>query len=281
MTRAHLEFIQAQRLDWQASPWSLLAGTECKILSQDEGSGAVYALIRYPTGWSRHDIGYVDAAEESLVLDGELRRDGQLHAQHCYTRLPAGYPRHDAETVTGAVVLTFFDHEPRWRTGDPPAGRYDLSGAEPLLDAFEMPWECAGMDPVYASSGLRWKMLRGQIGDADTTMLVYCPPHLHPPQWRGPQEVHDCVEEMFLISGDYLSNVGTMHEGAYFWRPPGIAHGPYGTRSGNLALIRTLGAALLNNWTSHEFEISRSPPLRPYLPPELSARGKPWQPEAY
>jgi hypothetical protein len=114
-------------------------------------------------------------------------------------------------------------------------------------------------------------------------MLVSCPPHLHPPGWRGPQERHGCVEEMFLLSGDYLSNVGTMRAGAYFWRPPGIAHGPYGTRFGNLAIIRTLGAPLENNWTDATVGISRDPPLAAQLPPEMRRRaaGSHWQPPSF
>lgn len=202
------------------------------------------------------------------------------HAQHCYTRLPAGYPRHDAETVTGAVVLTFFDHEPRWRTGDPPAGRYDLSGAEPLLDVRDA-LECAGMDPVYASSGLRWKMLRGQIGDADTTMLVYCPPHLHRRSGVARRKSMTVSKRCSWISGDYLSNVGTMHEGAAFLATAG--HRAWSLRHAQ----RQSGAdPHPGRRAAEQLDVARvrnlrSPPLRPYLPPELSARGKPRQPEAY
>jgi hypothetical protein len=260
MARAHVEFVQAQSLDWQASPWPHLAGTDCKLLSRDALTGACSALIRYPAGWQKRGLWHLDAEEEFFVLEGEFTLGAQRYLPDCYALLPPYWTRDGFAVHEPAVLLTFFDSEPQAVAGRDARAADAAQTAVPHLDAFEMRWESAGMDPAYADIGLRWKMLRGSIGDARTTMLVSCPPHLHPPQWRGPQEVHDCVEEMFLLSGDYLSNVGTMREGAYFWRPPGIAHGPYGTRFGNLAVIRTIGAPLVNNWTQQQVAISRNPP---------------------
>ena len=82
--------------------------------------------------------------------------------------------------------------------------------------------------------------------------------------------MHDCVEEMFLISGDYLSNVGRMREGAYFWRPPGIPHGPYGSRGGSLCLIRFVGGAHVNHWSSSQHSFDYEQAYEPQLPPELA-----------
>jgi hypothetical protein len=259
MGRPHVEFIQAQALAWQPTPVAHLAGTAAKLLSRDAASGACSLLLRIPAGWCREGAWHLDAEEEFLVLDGELAIGELVYLEDCYARLPAGWTRGAMRALRETVLLCFFDREPVAASGVDARADAAARVAVPRLDAFEMGWESAGMDPAYADIGLRWKMLRGKIGDAQTTMLVACPPHLHPPQWRGPQEVHDCVEEMFLLSGDYLSNVGRMREGAYFWRPPGIAHGPYGTRLGNLALIRTIGAPLENNWTREQVEISRAP----------------------
>lgn len=53
----------------------------------------------------------------------------------------------------------------------------------------------------------------------------------------GPQ-IHDFSEEVFLIEGDLfdLSLDQIFHEGMYASRPPGVAHGPWISRSGCLAL---------------------------------------------
>lgn len=265
MGREHVEFIQVQRLDWRPSIWPHLAGTDCKILSRDTTNGAASALVRYPPGWAAGADGWLDADEEFLVLDGALRLSGIEYLQDSYAFLPAGTARGASGSPGGAVVLTFFDREPHRHEGPAPARPADAPPAIDKIDAFEMPWECDRMDPLYAGAGLRWKLLRGHPDESVCTMLLMSPPHLHPPTWSGPQERHECVEEMFLISGDFQSNVGLMQTGAYFWRPPGVAHGPYGTRGGNLSLIRTIGAPLRNNWTDQQVEISRDPPYRPFL----------------
>jgi len=265
MSRDHVEFIQSQQLPWEPTPWRCFAGTDCKILSRDEHNGAATALVRFGTGWYNVEYGYLEAAEEILVLEGELRVNERVFHQDCYTYLPAGTVHTHVSCDHGALIIVFFDREPGWRPGVP-AAHYDSTDCVPYLDAFEMTWEQRGMDPVYGNAGSRWKLLRGGPDQPFMTNLITSPPHRHPPAWRGPQERHDCVEEMFLISGEYLSNVGIMRPGAYFWRPPGVLHGPYGTRSPTLALIRTLGAPLRNNWTEREVQISRDPPLTPHLP---------------
>ncbi|MBT8445917.1 MAG: cupin domain-containing protein [Gammaproteobacteria bacterium] len=274
MGREHVEFVQAQALPWEEQ-WPYPEGATVKILSRDTGTGAASTIIRYPAGWSA-PAGALGAAEELFVLDGELTLGDRTYRQDCYAYLPAGHARAPAAAENGAVVLTFFDREPEWlgaaASESDPSTDEASSDAIPFLDAFEVPWECGEMDPAYADVGLRWKILRFDAARNDCSMLIMTPPHMHPSDWRGPQEVHDCVEEMFLISGDFLSNVGLMCDGAYFWRPPGIAHGPYGSRAGNLTFIRTLGNPLENNWTDYEVSIDREPELKPFIPDAVRPR---------
>jgi hypothetical protein len=68
-----------------------------------------------------------------------------------------------------------------------------------------------------------------------------------------------------------------MFPGAYFWRPPGIAHGPFGTRWGCVSLIRFLGGRHVNQWSEAEAPFSFDTPYDPVLPPTLAhLRGTPW-----
>lgn len=278
MTRPHIEYLQSQALPWQPAHWPHLAGCQVKVLSRDPATGAASALVRFPAGWHSHGPGYLDADEELFVLEGALDIDGRRYPQDCYGGFPAGARRAAWSAPEGAVALVFYAAEPGWTAGEPPAP----AAAATFHDAYEMPWSWDGMDPAYAGVGLRWKILRGSPHGTAATMLVTCPPHLHPPRWVGPQEVHDCAEEMYLLSGDFLSALGPMAAGAYFWRPPGVAHGPYGSRGGSLALIRTDGAPLVNHWTSHEVELGRSREYRPVLPAELAGlRAHPWRPQPY
>jgi hypothetical protein len=282
MPRPHVEFVQSQTLPWQSSPWPHLPGCQVKLLSLDPDTGAASALLRVPAGWSEAREGWLGAGVEHYVVDGEIDLNGRRYLADTYAWLPAGYPFRSMKTTTGAVVLVFFDAEPAWHEGVHPAAGPDASDAVEMLDAYRMAWATGTMDPAYADVGLRWKILRGSPDGPQATMLVYCPPHVHPPGWTGPQEIHDCVEEMFLLSGDYLGDRGAMHAGAYFWRPPGVAHGPYGTRGGSLALIRTQGAPLRNQWTPHHVKLSRTPAYQPVLPEALRSHARqPWRPQNY
>lgn len=274
MAREHVEYIQSQQLPWQPCDWEY-PGRDVRVkeLSRDPLTGACSLLLDLPAGWNS-DAGAISADEELFVLSGELAVGDRVLMKDCYIRTPAAAPRRPARADAGAVVLAFYGCRPERA---PACG-----SAEPVIhDAFEMAWSCDGMDPLYAQAGMRWKILHEDPERKDATMLIMTPPHLRPPEWRGPQEQHDCVEEMFLISGDFLSPIGTMTSGAYFWRPPGILHGPYGSRGGNLTLIRTLGDVLVNNWSEHTVELSRSPEFEPVVPSRLRGRLEPWTSAPY
>jgi len=67
------------------------------------------------------------------------------------------------------------------------------------------------------------------------------------PPGRDPKRavvVHETVEEMFLLSGTVATPLGLMQSGAYVWRSPGTPRGPFGSRTGFTALLRSKGGAL-------------------------------------
>ena len=59
-----------------------------------------------------------------------------------------------------------------------------------------------------------------------------------------------------------------MQPGAYFWRPPHIEHGPYGSLTGWMGFFRSKGGVMINIWSDHKVPFSFSPPRKPVLPPE-------------
>lgn len=142
---------------------------------------------------------------------------------------------------------------------------------EPFLDTVTAPWDRVPNDPEYADTGMRLKILRNDEDVGDSTFLITIPVHWHPEGWEGPQERHDCVEEMYLLSGDLISPRGVMRRGGYFWRPPGIRHGPFGSHTGGVALVRALGGRIENNWSSESISLSRTPDYDPILPDDLRA----------
>ena len=66
----HTEFIQSQALPWAPSPYGgRFAGTEVKMLSRDEATGAASLLVKYPSGFTRDEAEYLAAALDDLGLD--------------------------------------------------------------------------------------------------------------------------------------------------------------------------------------------------------------------
>jgi len=100
-------------------------------------------------------------------------------------------------------------------------------------------------------------------------------PQTHPISWAGPLESHPTPEEAFLIAGDLTGPCGTMQAGAYFWRPPHIAHGPFGSRAGSLSLIRFIDGVHENIWSEETEPFSYQRPYRPILPPALREIARP------
>jgi len=277
MARPHVEYLQSQSLPWQPSPWPHLAGCHLKVLSRDPVSGAASLLVRFPARWQSTTPGFLSTGEELFVLEGALDVDGRRWGPDCYGWFPIGSGYSSRATPDGAVALVFYDAEPAWT---PEAAA--PAEAAVFVDAYDMPWEPMSIRPVPGIWGPNNKILRGRPGAESLTMLAAFPAHMHPDHWVGAQEVHPCTEELFLLSGDILSNVGQMYPGAYFWRPPGISHGPFGSRGGSLALLRTKGGPLTLTWTSHEVALARVPEYQPVLPRELNAlRAHPWRPQSY
>ena len=272
LQRPHIEFIQAQVLPWRRIAADLARpDAEFKFLSRDASDGACSVLIRYPPGWRREGPEHLQAEEEFYVLDGTLELNGRLYTHDCYGFVPPRLTRHTMSSPNGAVVLTFLSAEPAVHVG---AGE-----EEGLLriDALHTPWDMRLNDPKLAHLGISRKDLRRNPHTGERSFLSMILPHSDPPGSRGPQEMHPVVEECYLISGSLTGPYGTMAPGAYFWRPPQIPHGPFGTRWGCVMLIRFVGGEHRNRWTEGEAGFSFDAPYRPVLPADLAPlASSPW-----
>ncbi len=273
MTRPHIEYIQAQGLPWRRGLYGRARpDVRTRILSIDRKNGDSSVLIKYPAGWKRTKKEYLTADEELFVLDGALKIAGIEYGKHCYAYLPAGYERPRASSKEGAVVLTFFNATPTAVAGRAPKGMMKKKRLVELLDTGDMPWDAmpggGEMDPEIGGMNAI-KTLRIDHETEDFTFLYGAMPQSHPDGWTGKIETHPVVEEMYLISGELAGNTGIMRPGAYFWRPPGILHGPYGTETGAFGFFRTLGGMLVNIWTDYEVKFTYDPRYKPALPRDL------------
>ncbi len=268
MPRPHIEFIQSQVLPWEPHPH---LGLDAKVLSRDSESGAQSLVLRYPAGWSQSGPAALAAAEEFLVLEGALTVCGVEFGRWSFGYVPAGATRTVAAGPAGAIVLSFFDRTPE--SAQPAAGG---TFTPDRIDIFDDGWDAdyGGIDsPELEAAGARKKVLRNDPDAGDQTWLIGTLP-----LWRERKcETHPVVQEMFLLAGSIAGNAGIMHPGAYFWRPPDILHGPYGSKTGNLILMRSCGGALSTEYYDPDPPFRFDAPHVPVLPPELEPLGRaPW-----
>ena len=279
-SRPHIEFVQAQCLPWlRIGPGLARPDAEYKLLSRDADTGACTVLMRYPPGWSRGGPEHILADEEFYVLEGDLRMDDRIYGADCYGFLPAGWTRSHMQSEKGCVLLACYACEPHL-IGSAGDGSAEASPrAVPWLDAAAMPWDMSLNDPKLRHLGISRKNLRTDPDTGERTFLSLILPQAVPEANKGPREIHPVVEEAYLIAGSLTGPHGTMYPGAYFWRPPGIPHGPFGARWGAVSLIRFVGGRHVNEWTSDEAPFDFATAYVPVLPEGLAhLAGLQWTP---
>jgi hypothetical protein len=266
MSRPWIEFVQSQNLPWRcADLWGARPGVELKVLSEDSESGATSLLIRYPVGWRLENADALSADEEFLVLHGMLSIGKQTYGEKSYAHLPAGYGRGPIAAPAGAVALTFFSSHPARR----PLAEFDPARLVENLDTFAVPYT-GKFHPEFPAGAGRKMLYQDPVTHDQSWILGTLPM-----RWAERAEVHPVVEEMYLLSGESHGNRGVMRPGAYFWRPPQIPHGPYGTLTGNLYFFRTKGGPLSTHYVAGSQPFRWWPPYDPALPESLAvARGE-------
>ena len=267
MARPHIEFIHEQVLPWsEGLNGRSRPGVSVRRLSADDETGGSSLVIRYPPGWQRMGPEHLTTDEEFIVLSGSLEINGRTYDQLAYGFFPAGYVRTSSSSLQGALVLTFFESEPQAVPGEP-AQPLSAGRAVEYLNALDGEWG-GNFHPLFPpGAGRKW-LRRDPIDGEESWILGTMPLR----SGRRPEK-HPVIEEMFLLSGELIGPLGVMHAGAYFWRPPEIWHGPFGTKTGNLTFFRTKGGPLSTVFTDAEQDFNWAPAHRPVLTPELAALG--------
>ncbi|WP_439532790.1 cupin domain-containing protein [Polymorphobacter sp.] len=261
MTRPWIEFLQAQKLPWRTDDLNgTKPGVETKVLSQDDETGASSQLIRYPAGWTL-PAGALACDEEFLVLEGALEIGGVRYGPFGYAHWPAGHDAGARTCTEDAVVLSFFSAMP---TAGPVAA-VNPARLVPHIDGFSVTYTGNFHPEFPAGAGRKLLFVDPETGDTSWLLGTL------PMRWAERAEVHPVVEEMFLLAGESHGNRGVMKPGAYFWRPPLIPHGPYGTITGNLYFFRTKGGKLSTDYVDGEKGFAWNRPYEPALPETLAA----------
>jgi hypothetical protein len=234
MGREHVEHLhtpEVEPTEFGALNWP--NGTEAIVLSRDEGTGGLTALLRLPAGYHRV-AGTLGADSQYLILSGSLWTGETARVNGFYEFVPAGSGMPVWSTTEPCEIFFKVEGDPTLDPGDAPIADGHLQ-----IDSSRMPWMS---NPVEgAAEGLVTKMLRFVEATGEMTAIVANPPRFDYPEL----EFHDCVEEMYLIEGDMrLANSGLMSPGSYFWRPGYITHGPFYSHTGSLMFLWTSGTLI-------------------------------------
>lgn len=272
--RDHIDFVQAQYLDWQDASTIGYPEARLKLLSSDDETGALSTIVSLPAGWTRTaDPHRFD--EEIYVLDGALTVGDLPFTAHCYGFLPAGYSQNAMATQEGATLLYFRSGPVEERMG---ADVIQItSRLVRYIDVAAGPWD-GDFDKFGLGSmkaGARMRVLRQDPFTGETTYITATIAFR-----RGEQaERHPIAQEFFMLSGELSGPYGTMQAGAYCIRPPMAKHAPYGSPTGALILFRGFGGSQETFWEDTD-PFTYYPPHRPILPDHLKHLGKPYPPQS-
>lgn len=266
MARPHIEFVQSQRIPWSRERLQeIRPGAETRLLSEDDESGASSLLVRYGAGFQA-PAGALDVDDELLVLDGEVTIGGQAYSAMSYAHLPAGYDAGAWSSTGGAIVLEFFSGRPARAASATP---WDEARLVRHRNVYDVPYT-GNFHPDFPPGAGR-KLLYQDPLTKDTTWVL----GTLPLRWAERSEVHPTVEEMYLLAGEVHGDRGIMRPGAYFWRPPAVPHGPFGSQTGNLYFFRTKGGLLATTYVDARKPFRWWPEYAALLPPALeSSRGE-------
>ena len=281
MSREHVEFIQSQVLGWK--PWPYQQGVQYKELSVDNESKATTGIFKYPKDWSEKEAYWLESEEEFFILSGELEINETRYSAGFYGYLPESYLRRKIKASKETIIIRFIDQSPipvKYNYGDPiPQPKKE---AVEGINTFDMRWDKGVHDKKLLHLDFGRKILRIDPNTKAKTFLYMVSPQTYPENWQGPMEQHPTVEEAICIAGTLAGNHGVMRNGAYFWRPPKIPHGPYGSITGCVMLIRFVGGEHINYWSKELYPFKFLPEYNPVLPDSMLDAGKDeWKFEPY
>jgi hypothetical protein len=101
--------------EWRSAPMPG-ASARLDVVRLGSAPGTFAILGRFPAGFERAAVGGYDAAEEFVVLAGELVLDGRRLVRGDLTYVPAGAVRSVMRSERGCTVLAWFTGRADFRT---------------------------------------------------------------------------------------------------------------------------------------------------------------------
>ena len=225
---------------------------------------ATSGIFRYEAGWKFPKAHYVNSDQEIFVLDGTITFDGVDYTAGSYAYLPAGKHHDLMESKNGATVLNFYEGEHIAHYDAAPAGMYKPAKLVEKIDTAKAKWTKGTADDVAAwGKGVQRITLRKDQETGESTWLLKVPADAK--DVKRKRATSAAVEEVFIIAGEVATPLGTMGSGGYAWRVPGTEVGPFGTKTGFVALFRSKGGAQKTTWSKDATPVMWDAAYKPNL----------------
>ena len=189
--------IDTQHTEWQPSP---MAGVARKPLAREDAErGHATSIVRYEPGasFSEHDH---PLGEEILVLEGTFSDQTGDYQAGTYLRNPEGF-RHAPFSEEGCVLLVKLH---QFQPAD---------AAHVVIDTNTTPWQ-PGHD------GLKVMSLHAHGGEH--VALVHWPANQ-----KFQPHTHVGGEEIYVISGEFIDELGSYPAGSWIRSPHMSVHNPW------------------------------------------------------
>ena len=255
--RTHVEALSPHDTPWEAvTVEGIPDGLTARLLSIDEGDGALTAELRIPAGWEFNENWSLETDLDFYVVRGELRVGETGLVRNDFSSRPAGYVNGPIVAVSDSMILVFAQ-------GTPKVSVHDRAGSSQLdrayrdvilkLPAMDVPAKPPLTDrevkPNIFSRTLKLNPITGE-----RFFITGSSPASNDEQRGDPRiEWHECVEEIYAldnwVSMDAPNDTLRLDPGWYCFRPPGIPHGPF--RAGEATELATLfrvSSTLTNNY---------------------------------
>ena len=169
-------------LTWREAPMPGATPIAMALLPK-LADGAFRAFVRFPPGWAREQRGHYEAAEEFIVLEGDLALDDRRWQAGGYAWIAPWRLRTHLRSEGGCLVFATFASTPRWVAGDP---------LKPALDVDVMysSWRDAPRDDVG-------HLLRAGSWVADRAPQGFETLGLHSRAWSAPGAAQPVGEPLF------------------------------------------------------------------------------------
>lgn len=226
--RSDVDFIDSAQVPWERpadGEFGFAGGGRRRLLSRDPADGAETVVARVVDP----QRGVLAAEADIYVLSGGGVCNGEPIGVNDYVHVAAGARVDLVPGVRGLVLYAGFWATPTFGPGDGDQGAVSVTHTE-RLEWTPATWS----GEVALAAGAMLKTLR-----EDDRAYIYLAAMM--PGWRSEsEEAHPVYEESYKVYGDVLmGSRGVMREGSYFFRSPGVFHGPLYSRGGTMSFIRS------------------------------------------